>query len=141
MEHPINDLMSTTLEKIREMIDVNTVIGEPIHAGEDIVVIPVSRMTVGFTSGGSDFVSKNHKPEHKNSFAGGSGAGISIQPISFLVIKGENIRMVPVQAYSTTVDKVVDMVPEMVDKVVDVIQNFTQKEEKTEKGFDEPVQF
>lgn len=132
MEHPINDLMATTLSKIREMVDVNTVVGEPIHAGDDITVIPVSRVSFGFTSGGSDFVSKNHKPEHPNSFAGGSGAGVNIQPISFLVIKGDNIRMVPVQSYNTTVDKVIDMVPDMVDKITDVINNFTKKEKNTD---------
>jgi sporulation protein YtfJ len=132
MEHPINDIMATTLSKIREMMDVNTVVGAPIQINDQITVIPVSRVSLGFTSGGSDFVTKNHRPEQKSSFAGGSGAGVSIQPVSFLVIKGDNIRMIPVQSHSGTADKVIDMVPEVMDKLTDLFAKDKTSDEKDE---------
>lgn len=74
-QHPIGDLMTTTMQKLREIADVNTIVGKPILAGE-ITIIPISKLTVGFASGGSDFTSKNQKPEDDNSFGGGSGAVI-----------------------------------------------------------------
>ena len=79
-EHPLNDLMGSTMERLRSMVDVNTVVGEPILAGE-VTIIPVSMVSVGFASGGSDFASKNQRPEQDNSFGGGSGAGLKITPI------------------------------------------------------------
>lgn len=82
-QHPIGDLMTTTMQKIREIADVNTIIGQPIHAGE-VTIIPISKLTVGFASGGSDFVSKNQKAEGDNSFGGGSGAGMNLSPVAFL---------------------------------------------------------
>ena len=74
--HPIGDLMSETMQKIREMVDVNTIVGQPIRA-ENVTIIPVSKVSFGFASGGSDFVSKNQKPEGDNAFGGGSGAALS----------------------------------------------------------------
>ena len=82
-QHPIGDLMTTTMQKLREIADVNTIVGKPILAGE-ITIIPISKLTVGFASGGSDFTSKNQKPEDDNSFGGGSGAGMNLSPVAFL---------------------------------------------------------
>ena len=76
--HPIGDLMSTTMQKIREMVDVNTIIGTPIRTDDGITLIPVSKLSFGFASGGSDFMTKNQKPEADNAFGGGSGAGVNI---------------------------------------------------------------
>ena len=86
-QHPIGDLMTTTMQKLREIADVNTIVGKPILAGE-ITIIPISKLTVGFASGGSDFTSKNQKPEDDNSFGGGSGAGMNLSPVAFLIVKG-----------------------------------------------------
>ena len=86
-EHPLNDLMGSTMERLRSMVDVNTVVGEPILAGE-VTIIPVSMVSVGFASGGSDFASKNQRPEQDNSFGGGSGAGLKITPVGFLIVRG-----------------------------------------------------
>lgn len=96
-QHPIGDLMTTTMQKIREIADVNTIIGQPINAGE-VTIIPISKLTVGFASGGSDFVSKNQKPEGDNSFGGGSGAGMNLSPVAFLIIKGDTVKLMPVAA-------------------------------------------
>lgn len=131
-QHPIDDLMSTTMQKLREIADVNTIVGKPIQAG-NVTIIPISRLTVGFASGGSDFVSKNQKPEADNSFGGGSGAGMNLSPVAFLIVKGDTVKLMPVSPpAATTVDRVVEMVPEVVDKVTDFIEK--QQAKGRDKG-------
>lgn len=121
MAHPISDLMGTTMEKIRSMMDANTVVGQPIEAG-GATVIPISKISLGYASGGSDFAQKNQKPDHDNSFGGGAGMGVTITPISFLVIQGETVRVVSVdQPASTAMDRVIDLVPGVVDKVESIL--------------------
>ena len=128
---PINDLMSTTMEKIREMVDANTIVGQPIRTEDGVTLIPVSRLTFGFASGGSDFVSKNQKPEGPSSFGGGGGAGVNIAPVAFLVVKDGYVRMLPVAAPpNTTVDRVVEMVPEIMDRVTDFIDKKQPAQDK-----------
>jgi sporulation protein YtfJ len=117
MAHPISDLMNTTMEKIRDMMDANTVVGKPIEAG-GVTVIPVCKISIGYGSGGSDFAQKNQKPDRDNAFGGGAGMGVNITPISFLVIRDGNVRMVSVeQPEPTAVERVIELVPEVVDKV------------------------
>lgn len=132
MAHPINDLMNATLEKVRGMMDANTVVGKPIEAG-GVIVIPISKISIGYASGGSDFAQKNQKQEKDNAFGGGAGMGVTITPVSFLVIREGTVRVVGVEhAPETTVDRVIELVPQMVDKVEDIIQK--KKEEKAEKA-------
>ena len=127
--HPIGDLMSTTMQKIREMVDVNTIVGQPIQAGE-VTIIPVSKVSFGFASGGSDFTSKNQKPEADNAFGGGSGAGVNISPVAFLIVKGDTVKLLPVAPPAgNTVDRVVERVPEMFDKVTGYMEK-NKKEDK-----------
>ncbi len=127
--HPINDLMSTTMQKIREMVDVNTIVGQPITTPDGITLIPVSKLSFGFASGGSDFMTKNHKPGDDNTFGGGSGAGVNISPVAFLIVKGDSVRLLPVDPRAaTTVDRVIEMVPEVIDKVTDFLEK--KKEDK-----------
>ena len=134
-QHPIGDLMSTTMQKIREMVDVNTMVGKPIEAG-DVTIIPVSKVSFGFASGGSDFTTKNQKPEADNSFGGGSGAGVNIMPIAFLIVKGDTVRMLPIAPPpGTTVDRVVEMVPEVIDKVTGFIEKQQDKKAETTDTF------
>ena len=134
-QHPIDELMSTTMQKLREIADVNTIVGKPIQAG-NVTIIPISRLTVGFASGGSDFVSKNQKPEADNSFGGGGGAGVNLSPVAFLIVKGDTVKLMPVAPpAATTVDRVVEMVPEVVDKVTDFIEKQQAKgQDKGETG-------
>lgn len=133
-EHPLNDLMSTTMEKVRAMADANTVVGQPIYAGE-VTIIPISMVSVGFASGGSDFVTKNQKPEKDNSFGGGSGAGVKINPIGFLIVRGDNVKLLPVAPPPMgAVDRVVDMVPDLVDKITDFVEK--QQEKKDNSDFE-----
>ena len=129
MAHPISDLMATTMAKIRDMMDANTVIGSPIEAG-DVTVVPVCKISIGYGSGGSDFAQKNQKPENPNAFGGGAGMGVSITPISFLVIRDETVRILSVeQPASTVADRVIDLVPNVVDKVSAMVSK--KKEEST----------
>ena len=133
-QHPIGELMGTTMQKIREMVDVNTIIGSPIQSGE-VTIIPVSKVTFGFASGGSDFATKNQKPEADNAFGGGSGAAVNIIPIAFLIVKGDTVRMLPIAPPpGTTVERVVEMVPELVDKVTGFIEKQQDKKE-TDNAF------
>ncbi len=125
--HPINDLLSTTMEKIRTMVDANTIIGQPIQA-EGVTLIPVSKLSFGFASGGSDFTTKNQKPAAPNTFGGGTGAGAKLEPLAFLVVKGDSVRLLSVAPPpATTVDRVIDMVPDVVDKVTGFIEKQQEK--------------
>ena len=131
-EHPLSDLMSATMEKIRTMVDVNTIVGQPILAGE-VTIIPVSKVSFGFASGGSDFATKNQKPDADNSFGGGSGAGVNINPIAFLVVRGDTVKLLPVAPPPDgAVDRVVDMVPELVDKVTGFIEKQQEKKDNAD---------
>ena len=127
-QHPIGDLMTTTMQKLREIADVNTIVGKPILAGE-ITIIPISKLTVGFASGGSDFTSKNQKPEDDNSFGGGSGAGMNLSPVAFLIVKGDSVRLMPVAPPpGPAADRVVEMVPDVIDKVTGFIEKQQDKD-------------
>lgn len=112
-EHPIQGLMDVTLDKIRSMIDANTVIGSPINMADGTMVLPVSKISFGFASGGSDFPSKTPR----ELFGGGGGAGMSITPIAFLIVQKENVRLIQLSDTSNNVDRAIGMMPEMVDKI------------------------
>ena len=113
-EHPIQGLMSTAMQKIREMIDVNTIIGDPITTQDGTTVIPVSKVSFGFASGGSDLPAK----VQRDLFGGGSGAGITINPIAFLVVCGGDVKLLQLNDGDTgAVGKAVEMVPDVIDKI------------------------
>ena len=132
MAHPITDLMETTLAKVREMMDANTVIGTPIEAG-GVTVVPICKISIGYGSGGTDFSQKHQKPENPNAFGGGAGMGVNITPVSFLVIRDGSVRVVSVdQPPANTVDKVIDLVPGVMDKVSDFVQKKKDEEEDSE---------
>ena len=126
MSHPIESLMDTALKNIKSMVDVNTIIGEPINAGEGIVLIPISRVAFGFGAGGSNFGDAKIEVE-KQSFGGGAGGGVTISPVAFLVVTNGSVRMLPVEQ-GNTVDKIVDMAPDLINKV---LQKFDKKGTKT----------
>ena len=131
-QHPLNDLMSTAMEKIRTMVDANTIIGTPIQTG-DVTLIPVSRLSFGIASGGSDFVTKSQKPEQPKNFGGGSGASARLEPVAFLIIKGDSVKLLPVDPPpATTVDRVIEVVPEVVEKVTDFLEKQKKADEPPE---------
>lgn len=120
-KHPIGELMETTMQKIREMVDVNTVIGQPIGPVDGITLIPVSKVSFGFASGGSDFQSKQQSANAN--FGGGSGAGVKITPVAFVIVKDGAVRIMKVDPpAATTVDRIVEMAPDLIDKVSDLVK-------------------
>lgn len=134
-KHPIGDLMGTTIEKLQEMVSSNTVVGEPIRT-DDVTLIPISKISMGFGTGGSDFSTKNQRPERANSFGGGGGGGVNVTPVGFLVVKGDSVKFLPVALPAgNSVDRMVEMVPELIDKVTSFIEK-NKEEEKAEESSD-----
>ena len=122
----LEGLMETALQKIKEMTDVKTIVGDPISAGENTTIIPVSKVSFGFASGGSDLPSK----QQNELFGGGGGAGITISPIAFLVVTGSNVKILNISESNNTADKVVNMIPEMFDKVSGLVKDGKKKKEE-----------
>lgn len=121
-ENNIKQIMDTTMEKLRTMVDANIITGEPIVVGE-ITLVPVSKVAFGLATGGSDFPSKSGN----QLFGGGGGAGVTVSPIAFIVISGENVKMLPVYNELTTVEKMVNMAPEIIEKAKEL---FPKKDNK-----------
>ncbi len=113
MENKVHGLMGLSIDKIKEMVDVNTVIGEPMVLADGMTLIPVSRVSYGFASGGSDLPTKGTQ----ELFGGGGGAGINITPIAFLVVNEGNVRVVPMVSTPDSINQIVNMVPGVVDKI------------------------
>jgi sporulation protein YtfJ len=129
MSNSLPNMLENTIAKIRDMVDVNSVVGEPITTPDGVTIIPVSKVSVGFGGGGSDFVSKNANKQ-ENPFGGGAGGGVKITPIAFLIIKDGSVRMLPVAApANTTADRLVEMVPDVLDKVSSFIDSHTKHNE------------
>lgn len=127
MSNSLPNMLENTIAKIRDMVDVNSVVGEPITTADGITIIPISKVSVGFGGGGSDFVSKNVNKQ-ENPFGGGAGGGVKITPIAFLIVKDGSVRMLPVAApANTTADRLVEMVPDVLDKVSSFIDSHTKK--------------
>ena len=110
-------ILSTTIEKVRQLVDVSTIVGEPIVLSNDITVIPVSKVTYGFASGGSDFPSKNNN----QLFGGGGGAGVTINPVAFLILKNGEVTLKHITSNDNAAERFVDMVPDVIDKVGQVV--------------------
>lgn len=124
-ETPVNKIMENTLERMREMVDVSTIIGEPMVTG-DTTLIPVSKVSYGFTSGGTDLPSK----QNAELFGGAGGGGITITPVAFIVIEKGKCRMMQINNYTSSADRAVAMIPELVDKLTELL--------KTKDGEKEP---
>ena len=130
-EHPISELMTQTMTKIKEMVDVNTIIGTPITTADGTTVIPVSKVAFGFGSGGSDFAPKHASGQAPLAFGGGGGAGVTVSPVCYLIISRDgsaNILGVNAQA-STTVDRLVEMIPGAINRVSSFMEGYKGKAE------------
>ena len=138
MEHPIGNLMDTTMKKIKEMVDVNTIVGEPISSPDGTLIIPVSKVSYGFAAGGSDLPTKK---ENKDCFGGGSGAGVTIQPVAFLAVYKGDVKLIPVEKFEGAFDRIVGMIPDMIDKVKDIFsKDKKNKSIKKDDDFSEITQ-
>ena len=137
-EHPIENLMLTAMSSIKDMVDVNTIIGEPIETGNNITIVPVSKVSFGFVAGGSEFYGETVKEynkkdddeeiEYKLPFGGGAGAGVSINPVAFLVVQEDNVKLIPVD-HDSYIDRLLDYVPDFMQKI-DKIYDKNKKEKE-----------
>ncbi len=142
INHPIEGLMNTAMNSIKDMIDVDTIIGEPISTGIDTLIIPISKVCFGFAAGGSEFkgetineYSKREKEEqvqYRLPFGGGSGAGVKIEPVAFLVVSNGIVKLLPV-THDSYIDKLIDYVPDLLDKSGDLIKGMKAKNKCIEK--------
>ncbi|HIU41029.1 MAG TPA: GerW family sporulation protein [Candidatus Egerieicola faecale] len=127
-EHPIQGLMGTTMEKIRDMVDVNTIIGDPIVTPDGTTIIPVSKVSFGFASGGSDIPAK----VPKEVFGGGSGAGVSIQPLGFLVVHQGDVRLLEMNGPGDSMGKALGLVPDVISKISDLFKKDKEDQKPNE---------
>jgi sporulation protein YtfJ len=127
-EKSASGILATSIEKLREVVDVSTIIGKPIEFG-DVKIIPVSKVSYGFASGGSDFPSKGNQ----ELFGGGGGAGVTITPVCFLVIKGDEISVKHISTEESSVERVVGMVPDLIDKVSSTVNKLVDKFGKSDE--------
>ena len=128
-EHPIDGLMAASMSNIKEMVDVNTIVGNPVTIPDGTTIIPISKVSFGFAAGGSEF---SGKLDNQLPFGGGSGAGVTINPVGFLVASHDNVKFIPVGQPSVT-DKSVDYMPELFDKIQELISKSEDKEKKEKK--------
>ena len=141
-QHPIEGLRTTAMNSIHDMIDVDTIIGAPIQTANNVVIIPISKVSFGFAAGGSEFkgetideYSKKDKEEdiqYRLPFGGGSGAGVSINPIAFLVVQDDKVRLLPV-THDSTIDKLLDYVPDLLEKANNLLVKKLKKDDKDNK--------
>ena len=127
-------ILATAIDKIKDMVDCQTIIGDPIDAGDGIKVIPISKVTYGFASGGSDFPTKTSQEV----FGGGGGAGVTIQPVAFLVINNGEVSVKYIcEGSESSAERIIGMVPDLVNKVGDIINKFSKddKEDKADSVF------
>lgn len=115
-EHPIQGLMKTAMESLKGMVDVNTVIGDPVETQDGTVIVPVSRVAFGFAAGGGEYANGPGETGGEFPFGGGSGAGVSVQPVGFLVVNHNQIRMLPVDG-TQPIDRIIDLAPQLLEKL------------------------
>lgn len=138
-EHPIEGLMETAMNSIKDMIDVNTIIGDPIETAAGIVIIPISKVCFGFASGGSEFKGetideykkkdKEEEVQYRLPFGGGSGAGISINPVAFVVVSKDSIKILPIE-HNSAIEKLMDYVPDLMEKANGIAEKTMDKKNK-----------
>ncbi len=130
--NPIEGLMSVAMENLKQMVDVNTIVGDAVQSNDGMTIIPVSKVSFGFGVGGSEF--EAGKEPDKVMFGGGAGGGVSINPIAFLVVGKEQIKLMPVCGSSTTVDKIIDAVPDLFNKFNGLISDLCEKKKQCKKN-------
>ena len=146
-EHPIEGLMRTAMDSIKDMVDVNTIIGDPIQTPNNKVIIPISKVSFGFAAGGSQFkgetvneykkIDKDEQIQYALPFGGGSGAGVNINPIAFLIVEENCVKLMPIN-HTNAVDKIIDFIPDFLEKANKYVEKITDKEEN--KKEDEKIE-
>ncbi|WP_071460387.1 GerW family sporulation protein [Bacillus massilinigeriensis] len=137
-DHPIQGLMTTAMENLKEMIDVNTIIGDPVETPDGSVILTVSKVGFGFAAGGSEFMSDGESSEKdsKHPFGGGSGGGVSITPIAFLIVSHQGVRMLHLDENTHLLEKILDLAPQAVEKVQNMMSKNSGKKEQKDSSSD-----
>ncbi|MFK3938240.1 GerW family sporulation protein [Alkalihalobacillus sp. NPDC078783] len=133
-DHPIQGLMKTAMENLKEMVDVNTIVGDPVETPDGSVIMPVSKVGFGFAAGGSEFIIEHkgqQSPEHTHPFGGGSGGGVSITPIAFLVVGKSGIKMIHLDSQTHLYERLLDLAPQVAEKIQSMLRSSSH-----EKGRD-----
>jgi len=149
LDHPIQGLMETAMESIREMVDVNTIVGDPVQTPDGSVILPISKVGFGFVAGGSDIrLDGNSEPTHASvdqhnatvalPFGGGSGAGVSITPIAFLVVGSQGVKIVSLDHQTHLWERVIDTAPKMLDKLSSMMRGGTYRNGSDTQAVEEP---
>lgn len=129
MSKNVSEILGTSMAKVREMVDANTVVGEPISAGEGITLIPISKISFGLASGGADFASKNSASAAN--FGGGAGCGVKISPVAMICIQNDRVRMLPITEPATTAaERIIEQLPELVDRISELIGEYRSKKDE-----------
>lgn len=131
-ENPIDSLIEKTMIKIKEMVDVNTIVGTAVKINENVTVIPISKLTYGFATGGSEFPLKKEDKTNNNghfTFGGGSGAGVTVSPVAFLVVSMDEVKLLKVEPCTTSLDRALDILPSVIEK----IKSCFKKNKKSDK--------
>lgn len=150
LDHPIQGLMETAMESIREMVDVNTIVGDPVQTPDGSVILPISKVGFGFVAGGSDIRLDGHsEPTHASvdqhnatvalPFGGGSGAGVSITPIAFLVVGSQGVKIVSLDNQTHLWERVIDSAPKMLDKISTMLKGNTHRDVADEEAVTTPA--
>lgn len=142
-EHPIEGLMETAMNSIKDMIDVNTIIGEPIETSNGMVIIPISKVCLGFAAGGSEFKGetvdeykkrdKEEEVQYRLPFGGGSGAGISINPVAFVIVQKDSIKVLPIE-HNSAIEKLMDYVPDIMEKADSIMDKTLDNQSKPKEA-------
>lgn len=142
-EHPIQGLMTTAMENLKDMIDVNTIIGDPVESPDGSVIIPVSKLGFGFAAGGSEFEAGQSSSDNEEvlPFGGGSGGGVSITPIAFLVVNSKGVKMVHLDENIHIYEKMIDFAPKAVDKIQQILKETNHQSKPKKKGVSESTNF
>lgn len=141
-EHPIEVLMETAMNNIKEMVDVNTIIGDPIESSNGMIIIPISKVSFGFAAGGSEFKGetldeykrkdKEEEVQYRLPFGGGSGAGISINPVAFVIVLKDTIKVLPIE-HTSAIDKLIDYVPDLMEKANSIVDKSLENKDTCDK--------
>ncbi|MBE7022509.1 MAG: sporulation protein YtfJ [Ruminococcaceae bacterium] len=135
-EHPIKGLMETAMSSIKEMVDVNTIVGSAVNAPDGTLIIPISKVSFGFGAGGSEFGERSQlTPETNANFGGGSGGGAVIEPVAFMVVGQGQIRLMPMDKETSPVEDIIEKVPTLIDKVAEFFKKKDKKEQVTEEVY------
>ncbi len=130
--HPIEGLMKTAMQSIKEMVDVNTVVGDAVEANDGSVIIPISQVACGFAAGGGDYeMESSQQHNHEKPFAGGSGAGVSVKPLGFLVVRANDVRLLSTSG-NHVAERALDLLPQFVDKIQNAFQNRNCEQKPTD---------